>query len=136
MLHRLGLAVAAAGLSGCGCGDLVAEHGLVARLEALHRVGIILRGVALIAESGGMGAMGGGNGRERLGQAERRIAVGGSARLGSIAGPDGRERLGQTQGGVAFGLLLAGAASDVEAMFGHGQAFLLKTADQRMNRAK
>ena len=136
MLHRLGLAVAAAGLSGRRCGDLVAEHGLVARLEALHRVGIILRGVALIAEAGGMGTMGGGNGCERLGQAERRIAVGGSARLGSIAGPDGRERLGQTQGGVAFGLLLAGAASDVEAMFGHGQAFLLKTADQRMNRAK
>ena len=136
MLQRLGLAVAATVLGRRRGRNLVAEYGLVARLEALYRVGIVLRGVALIAEAGGMRAVGGRDGRERLGQAKRRIAVGRAALLGGAAGADGRERLGQTQGRVAFGLLLAGAAGDVETMFGHGQAFLLKTADQRMNRAK
>ena len=136
MLHRIGLAVAAARLGEHGGRDLVAEHGLVAWLEALHRIGIVFRGVALVLEAGGMRAVGGRDGREGLGQAERRVAVGRAALLGGVAGADGRERLGQTQGCVALGLLLAGAAGDVEAMFGHGQAFLLKTADQRMNRAK
>ena len=136
MLHRLGLAVAAAVLDGRGGGDLVAEHGLVARLKAFHRIGIVFRGVALVLEAGGMRAVGCRDGRERLGQAERRIAVGGAALPGGVAGADRRERLGQTQGCVALRLLLAGAAGDVEAMLGHSQAFLLKTADQRMNRAK
>ena len=67
MLHRLGFAVAATVLDGRGGGDLVAEHGLVARLEALHRIGIIIRGIALVAEAGGMRAVGRRNGRERLG---------------------------------------------------------------------
>ena len=83
-----------------------------------------------------MRAVGCRDGRERLGQAERRIAVGRAAMLEGVAGADRRERLGQTQGCVALRLLLAGAAGDVEAMLGHSQAFLLKTADQRMNRAK
>ncbi len=90
----------------------------------------------MVLEAGGMHAVGCRDGRERLGQAERCIAVGGAALPGGVAGADGRERLGQTQGCVALGLLLAGATGDVEAMLGHSQAFLLKTADQRMNRAK
>ena len=90
----------------------------------------------MVLAAGSMRAVGGRDGRERLGQAERRVAVGRATLLGGVAGAEGRERLGQTQGCVALGLLLAGAAGDVEAMFGHGQAFLLKTADQRMNRAK
>lgn len=98
MLHRIGLAVAAARLGGHGGRDLVAEHGLVARLEAFHRVGVVFRGIALVLEAGSMRAVGGRDGRERLGQAERRVAVGRATLLGGVAGADGRERLGQTQG--------------------------------------
>ncbi len=90
----------------------------------------------MVLEAGSMRAVGGRDGRERLGQAERRVAVGRATLLGGVAGADGRERLGQTQGCVALGLLLAGAAGEVEARFGPGQAFLVKSAEQRLNRAK
>ena len=60
----------------------------------------------MVLEAGSMRAVGGRDGRERLGQAERRVAVGRATLLGGVAGADGRERLGQTQGCVALGCCL------------------------------